>query len=121
MDTHEIRRQTTETLTSVLTHLAEAGIRTPDATGDTYAKWDRADGGYVIFRANYRGAFGTLDFRWVDDEDGKLNGPFAPITFDYLPWLARDVDAVLGVLNPTRDETREMVQRMGKATRPAVS
>lgn len=93
----------------VKTALEDAGVRTPDVATDTYLKWDRPDGGYVIFRAHYTGSFGTLDVRWRD-EDGALNGTWAPKDYTYLDWIVRDV----GIMLQDGPRTREEVARMGK-------
>jgi hypothetical protein len=87
----------------VLAAIIEDDIRQPDVVGTTYLKWDRPDGGYVIFRAMSSGDWGTLDVRWLET-DGHLNGPFAPISFDYIPRIVRDVRILLGEAPITRDQ-----------------
>lgn len=101
---------TRQSLDVVLKALADAGVPEPDAAEKNWLKWNRCDGGYVIFRANFRGDWGTLDVRWRES-DGGFNGVFAPKSYDFAPWIARDVAVLLG----DGPVPRETLRNLGKA------
>lgn len=48
--------------------LAWDAMPTPDESSANWAKWHRPDGGCVIFRANFRGDWGTLDTYWREPD-----------------------------------------------------
>lgn len=90
----DYERGTRQSLDVVLDALADAGAPEPDAADRNWLKWERSDGGCVIFRANFRGDWGTLDVRWRE-ADGGFNGLFAPKSYDHARWIARDVVRLL--------------------------
>lgn len=89
-----------------LTWLAQEGLRDPDATGETYAKWV-ADSTQVIVRIGINGS-ATLDVQWVDPA-GHANGLFAPRDVVSVAWLAQDIATLL------EDHSREILAGLCKA------
>lgn len=112
-----------EHLARTLDGLAAEGLRTPDESGRGYAKWT-AGATVVIVRVDSHGGM-TLDARWVED-DGHVNGLWAPRDYDHLPWLARDVarvlddtDAIVTLGADYRDEQQHRARVDARNTRRA--
>ena len=100
-------------LDTVMAYLATTRIRPADSTARHYLKWDRPDGGYVIFRASCAESFGSLDVSWRC-ADGGFDGIFAPKRYAYLPWIARDLDLLL----VDGEISREVIRGLAKPSLP---